>query len=389
MRRLPLMLLLLLMIVLLPCASAMAAESVLLINPQQDELPAIPVYAGPSAYTKPLAYCYAGTSGTVLDQGSGYVRLQISTLDGWVPQEYIAPQDAAAPVLPVGLVNTSGVQRYQSMTDKPGGTVLAALAEHLPVEVLAVYADDTALLVRLHDGTLGCLPAEAVSMAENMQYAWVYASEPSRRLHLRTAPSTKGTSLGVYYSGVKVQRIFTCQAADDWMRVVIEGVGGWMKTEFLSFHGSPGEWLPPVGIVQGTADSGLNLRDGADYAANVLTRYTPGTPAEIMGVTSEWAHVRLADGATGYMLLRHLGSDPPAAVPNRMPLATACTMLTGNTSVALPEGTLVQLTDSRPSLAWRSTADGMLLSLAPDSWVICLDSGAMGSIPTAAISAWQ
>ena len=170
--------------------------------------------------------------------------------------------------------------------------------------------------------------------------------------------------------------------------MVIEGISGWMKSDFLSFTNSPGEWLPPLGVVQGTADSGLNLRAAADYEADILSRYLPGTTVEIMGVTSEWAHVRLADSAAGYMLLRHLGGDPPAAVANSIPLAQACGMTIGDDVLLLDAGTLVQLTDSRPVPQWRVTESGNTFTLAPDSWVSHLSGGEMGSIPTEAIAQW-
>ena len=366
---------LLFLFLLLPLTALADAEALLIGTP--GSAPPITLYQGPSAYAEPVGGCYPGVKAEVLDQGSGFVNIRIGWLTGWVMRENLLPSgewtEADIMPLPSGEVTPPGTERYQHLYAEPDGTPLASLARYLPVSVLGVTADDNWLLVQLHDGTVGCLPADAVIRADGPSRAYVTASDPSLRLHLRTEPTTKCDSLGNYYCGAEASLLFTASADDGWTRVSVCGRIGWMKTEYLTFSPTVGEWLPPLGIVQGTDASGLNLRLLPDYDAPVIARYVPGTAVEIMAVYGIWAHVRTQDGHAGYMLLKHLGGDQPAAVANAAPL----------------DGTTVRLLGSRPVSAWQHTADGYVFAFPESCIVADLTTGAVTTVPAESLPFWH
>lgn len=365
----------LLLLLFLP-VFALAEDAALLTAPDAGMIPPITLHEGPSAYTEPTGYCFAGAQAEVLDQGSGFLQIRIGQMTGWVAEKYLLQSSDWADdtkMLPSCTVITPGTERYQYLYDAPDGQPLAALENHFTVSVLAVTADNDWLLILLPDNTTGYLPVEAVLFADSTSHAYVTSSEPSLRLHLREEPTTKSDSLGSYYCGTKVALLFSVNAPDSWTRVSVCGQKGWMKTEFLSFAEDIGSWLPPLGLVQGTDESGLNLRNAPDYDASVITRYAPGTTVEMMAVYGIWAHVRTQDGHAGYMLLRHLGGDQPAAVAN---------------SIALND-TAVRLLDSRPSKAWQHTADGSIFAPPETCAVSSIATGAVSAVPVASLPIWD
>ena len=356
---------------------AYAEDTALLTAPDAGIYPPITLYEGPSGYTEPAGHCFAGTQAEIIDQGSGFLQVRIGQMTGWVARNHLLPagqwtsDDAKA--LPAGIVVTSGADRYQYLYDAPNGNPLAALENHLSISVLAITADNDWLLVLLPDGATGYLPVQAVLFASEPSHAYVTSSEPSLRLHLREEPTTKCDSLGSYYCGTKVALLFSADVAEGWTRVSVCGQKGWMKTEFLSLADNIGNWLPPLGIVQGTDESGLNLRSAPDYDASVIIRYAPGTTVEMMAVYGIWAHVRTQDGHAGYMLLKHLGGDMPSSVENSANL----------------NGITVRLLDSRPMNIWQHTAEGNIFALPEACAVSDRITGAVMTIPAASLPFWD
>ena len=63
----------------------------------------------------------------------------------------------------------------------------------------------------------------------------------------------------------------------------------------------------PTAVVNNSkADDTLNLREGPSEAYTVLGKYPNGTTMEVLGTEGEWSHVRLGDGAEGYMFSGYL-----------------------------------------------------------------------------------
>ena len=339
--------------------------------------PDVVMYAAPSKGAKVIARYFDGMAGEVVDTGSGFVKLRIGDEEGWFLREHVLLGGERAAQYPwngqKGAVYAVGNQRYQTLWKTAGEkTAIASLESNFHVDVMAVMAGGEWLQVMLPDGLTGYMRSDAVCLTDNLRTAWIENDLPTNRLHLRSKPSTKGESYAKYYSGVPVTLLFCEEQVKGWYRVAVEGRAGWMKADFLNFSSDAEsyiDYLPPLATVQGTDAKGLNLRFRPDYDAEIITRYLGGTRVEVMGVVGTWAHVRLRDGNTGYMLLKHLGGEPASAVKNAFRLTTAANLTAGETVHALEADETIRLYDSRPRAEWRYVDGSMQLTEPAQIWV--------------------
>lgn len=339
--------------------------------------PGIVMYAAPSRGAKVVARYYAGVAGEMTDMGSGFVKLRIGDEEGWFLREHVLLGGERAAQYPwngqSGRVYACGNQRYQTLWQTPAEkTAIASLETNVRLNVMAVMAGGEWLQVMLPDGLIGYMHADTVSHTDNLATAWISNDVPTNRLHLRAKPSTKGESYAKYYSGVPVTLLFCEEEVKGWHRVAVEGRAGWMKSEFLNFSSDAEsyiDYLPPMATVQDVDAKGLNLRFRPDYSAEILARYPNGTRVEVMGVVGTWAHVRLRDGATGYMLLKHLGGEPKSAVKNGFTLPVDATLTAGEMIHQLTAGEAIRLYGSRPRCEWRYEDGSMQLKEPAQTWV--------------------
>ena len=351
--------------------------------------PEIVMYAAPNRSANVVARYFGGVRGEMTDMGSGFVKVRIGAEEGWIPRENVllggerAQQDAWDGA--TGQVYACGLQRYQTLWQTPSETTsIATLETRVYLNVLGVLAGGEWLQVMLPDGLTGYMRSDAVSQTDNLRNAWVCNDLPSNRLHLRAKPSTRAESYAKYYSGVPVTVLFSEERTSGWLRVAVEGRAGWMNTAFLLFTSEPSGFLnhlPPVAEVRGVDAKGLNLRVRPDFGAEVVAQYPAGTRAEVMGVVGSWAHVRLRDGHTGYMLLKHLGGEPASAVRNEFAINARAFLMLNDVAVARVEsGDWVQLCGSRPWLSWTYTDSGMQLIEPAYTWVNAETQ--YGTVPT-------
>ena len=379
---------LLMLVLMLALVSSAMADGTVLLDGGDDGYPGVTLYKGPSAYSDEIGYVYGGTEAEVLDSGSGFVHVRIGQMSGWAAKTQAKETTAAvANGRPAGAVYGCGATRYQFLLDAPDGDQIAALAVRLPVTVLAMTADCNWLLVALEDGTTGYLPVEAVLPTGGMAEAYVSATNPTLRLHLRELPTTKCETLGSYYCGTKVARILAKAPEDGWTRVAVCGQKGWMKTEYLAFGSSVGEWLPPLGVVQGTDETGLNLRVSPDYNSEIIDRYKPGEAVEIMAGVGIWAHVRTQDGHAGYMLLKHLGGDQPGSLPNDIRLIKSFSAEVDDGELVMPAGFTLHLLDARPEASWAYSKDGYAPAM-PETVYAMADAFGVIAVQPGATDAW-
>jgi len=104
----------------------------------------------------------------------------------------------------------------------------------------------------------------------------------------------------------------------------------------------------PLGKVQGVNSKGLNLRKLPRKDAEIIAAYPVGTGVEILGIyDSIWAHVRLQDGNSGYMMLQYLGGEPEKAAKNSFAVTrdTALTDFDGNVLFELKKGDCIPITE--------------------------------------------
>lgn len=332
----------------------------------------VTLYAAPSSGSTVVGYYAAGVEAQVLDQGSGYVKLEFGgSFSGWTEETHFlagASEDTTHQLQGEITIASPLAGKYCSLLDAPkaDASSLALLGVQVQVRVLGMTADGDYLHVALTDGQTGYLPAASVSAGD----VWITSDVRENRLNLRQSPSTKAQTLGKYFGGVKAQRLYAPPADEGWMRVSIGGYTGWMMRSFLNTDASyVPEMLPPLGVVDPENDSALTLRMEPDQKSDALARYPSGTVVEILGVNSNWAHVRVQDGSTGFMLLKHVGGEPVSAVKNAFTLTedTTLTDAFGNENVTLTAGTAVASADGRLCPLWQYDASrGSMVFALPE-----------------------
>ena len=338
-----------------------------------DDEPPVLLYAAPDTGSRVVARSYSGVNAEALEERGDWVRLRIGgVLEAWARRRDVLLGGERAHQFDWGgqgaQVYTVGAQRTQpvyAQADK-GAPVLAELEVFAGVSIQAILEGGDWLLVEKDGDVFGYMRGDAVSEADNYYDAWIYSEDPALRLNLREQPDKGSRSLGKYYSGVHVIRLNPEKCAVGWTKVIIEGVSGWVQSQYLDFGScyNGREWLPPIGVVQGVNSKGLNLRAEPSGEAEVLGAYPKGTRVEILGVTGAWGHVRLRDGSTGYMMLKHLGGEPKRAAENSFALRGDVQLGSAGTnaqSVTLRAGTRVRIAE-RPHGAWyyaqRTQEDG-------------------------------
>ncbi|MBQ7455262.1 MAG: SH3 domain-containing protein [Clostridia bacterium] len=375
------------------------------------DAPCVPVYGAPED-AKAGYYLYANVPARVLAEKDGFAQVEIGTLTGWVAREnlLIGLERAQAALYCVGApaqVYAAGQNDIQPYYAAPNdASRLGELRVYTSLTLLAATADSAWYLVQEGETVLGWMPVTALCQTDNFHNAWIYSSDPSRRLNLREGPGKNYTSLGRYYSGVEAVLLpFAVDTPEGWTRVIIEGVSGWVDSGYLCDWGDYAgrEWLPPLATVQSENGKGVNLRAKPSTGADILATCPVGTKAEILAVSGSWAHVRLENGQSGYMMLEFLGGEPEQADSNRFTLSRGLPLYAyvfengeyvwRETGETLAKGTAVRVTQ-RPVSAWQAewTDSGLLLlsfGTAEYTYVQTIKDGQGGYVRTADVDFWR
>lgn len=313
--------------------------------------PVVSVYESASASSRLTGRMMHSIEVTVLEANSAWARVRTGDVEGWIPRANIKIGLERSSQMVFGgdvrIISDDGGQALYTRADK-GSQVLHTLSGvHYVTGLYMPSGGEWMYVLDSINGCYGWLPSGVCGLTSNFAHAYVRNDKPENRLHLRTAPSKSAQSLGKYYTGVELDMLWQEQVHDGWRRVSIQGVVGWMNTDYLSFasNGNYSQLLPPLGQVTGTQ---LNLRRTPGYDGAVLTQLPGGAKAEILGIAGAWAHVRLRNGLTGYMLLDRLGGEPAQAASGKTKLTRAIVTGMGQT---IPAGTEVIIPD-RPHVQW-------------------------------------
>ncbi len=294
-------------------------------------IPMIKVYADPSRTSKVIAHIFDNVQVEILDHnnysGSNLVNdwylINIHDFSGWVERDnLLIGSERAAAYQTLGdyaTVYGTAVQTEQPLYRSANSISPSAYIPCNTRIYVQLITDDDWYLIRTGENALAWMQSASVCMSDNYHEAYIYSEDPARRLNLRTGPGSQYESIGKYYSGVRVVYMHQPEPQKGWRRVMIEGVMGYVSTDYLEMYADyyGKEWIAPLGKVQGVNSKGLNLRKEPRTKADIIAAYPVGTSVEILGIyDSIWAHVRLQDGNSGYMMLQYLGGEPKQAAKN-------------------------------------------------------------------------
>ncbi|MBQ1946231.1 MAG: SH3 domain-containing protein [Clostridia bacterium] len=339
----------------------------------------IDVYLSPD--NTHIASMFESVAVEIIDQtlSGDWCQIRVHDFTGWVRRENLLIGTERAPQAWREGGDVGCVYSPSRNTDQP---IYATANHNEPTAFLPASSPVTVLLIDnagryliregwtlLQDelGGYAWMDPDTVCMTDNYHDAHIYSYDASRRLNLRTGPGSQYESIGKYYSGVRVVLMHQTDAKKGWRRVIIEGVSGWVMTDYLAMYNDYNgkEWLPPLGKVQGVNSKGLNLRTAPNKNADIIAAYPVGTSVEILGIyDSIWAHVRLQDGNSGYMMLQFLGGEPEKAASNSFKLTRDITTTDGygDALCEIKKGTYIRVTerpvDGQKHQPWISIEEG-------------------------------
>ena len=118
-------------------------------------------------------------------------------------------------------------------------------------------------------------------------------------LNLRAKASTNSSVLARLPSGTKV---LVLDDSGDWYKVAYNGMIGYVSDDYLSLSA---KMDLQAGYAKITSGSSLRMRSGPGTGYDVLTKLSPGSTAEILGVNKGWVKVKY-QSYTGYISAEYM-----------------------------------------------------------------------------------
>ncbi len=100
----------------------------------------------------------------------------------------------------------------------------------------------------------------------------------SQFLNLRAEPSYSAQVLGIFFNGASGQII---SSSDGWAQVIINGLHGYFREEFIKPLSSGGNYNAGAAYVYSSNGGNVNLRQGPGYSYSVLSSLSPGTKVNV------------------------------------------------------------------------------------------------------------
>ena len=158
--------------------------------------------------------------------------------------------------------------------------------------------------------------------APSGQWATLNLGSSSGRMHVRQGPSTSTPSLDIIAHGARVEVL---GEVGEWSNIRVNGVVGYVKTQYLVFGAQPAEDeeedLPLFGgsedgesggayatVKLSSSSSQLNVRASASTASRVVARLSHGFRVEVLGASGDWVKIR-ALGVEGYVARAYLALE--------------------------------------------------------------------------------
>ncbi len=293
-----------------------------------DGTPFIPLYADASQSAEITAYLFDDVRVAVLQEQDNMLQIRVGYMTGWVDSASVdRGSDRAASS---GLGCPAMPYLYGTLSEQPifapdTTDVLSTAKPDTRLCIYAIAADDAFVMVHNpSDGAVGWMLQNAVRQTDNCASMLIVSDDASARLNLRRTPDRDSDSIGKYYAGTEVANLFSCRVADGWTYVGIEGICGWVMTKYLDYSSdaSNGRMAPPLQKV--TAKEATLFRNCMDDIPSlIIASYPKSTVVEVLGVSGNYAHVRLQDGQSGFIALKEIGGTPKMALPNEIKLTKA------------------------------------------------------------------
>lgn len=280
--------------------------------------------------TSPIAQYASGTVFTLVSRGDRWSKVKDTqySLEGYIKnsdlEDYVDPPGEISMY-----VSLSSSTETLPMYRQDGGTggVIAYYKHGTQVTVVTYGTNWTKVKVGGAEGYMQTKFLSYTKPSDNPNppptgsfvYATVGNQKAGAHLNLREEPNTNSSSLGQYKNG-KIVKVY--DRGPTWCRVEVDGIYGYMMTQFLIFDGGS-ENPDPGGTVQyavvGNQRAGerLNLREGPGVSYRSIGKYLNGVSVRVYERNSNWCRVEV-EGKYGYMMTSFLifgGTPSPGPNP--------------------------------------------------------------------------
>ncbi len=189
-------------------------------------------------------------------------------------------------------------------------------------------------------------------------YTAYVVSQNGKTVVLRSGPSKQYDALASYNVG---QKVTVKSYGSTWCQVNINGLDGYMMTQFLSTvkpeTGSNGGSVSYTAYVTSANGKGVRMRAGAGKIFPTIATYSVGTQATVLEYGSTWCKIRIGVN-TGYMMTEFLTTKAPDMVAGVTINTTTAKIGDVLTATVSPSGATVVITwinDKGATLGYGST----------------------------------
>ncbi len=287
-----------------------------------------------SAASKSLGLYFTGTEAVCAsDPGKEWVKVIIGSETGYMNSEFLyrgANPGSVKPKQPKAVVSNIKASSWVNLRKEPSQRSAVAGTLRYKDEV-AVLGQTAAKWYYVKAGDLyGYIMPDYLLLGGstpgnpgNAYGTAIVDGKSADRVHLRERASASANSLGLYFTGTKVQ----CESDPnkEWVKVTIGSQTGYMKSEFLYSGSKPDSVKPkqPKAVVYNKKSTGwINLRKEPSQSAAAISKLYDGDSAIVLGQTaSQWYYIKTGN-QYGYIMADFLsvgGAVPskPTGAPNK------------------------------------------------------------------------
>lgn len=298
----------------------------------------LPLYENTDTSSTKLGSYYTGTRVLVTESNNNWSKVEVDGKKGFMQTQYLSRSTSPTPVpttSPTGTATHAVVNnpnpadrlnlRAQPNTNSASlgrfynGTVVVVIEKGnvwslVEVNGLRGYMMNQFLFFNNASPTPTPVPGATATIppSSTVYYAVVNNPRVTERLNLRALPSLDSAVLGRFYNGTSVKVL---QLDTIWCAVEVNGIRGYMMTQYLSFSGSSGNnnnnnnnnsgaYVNAL-VNNPVATQRLNLRAGPSTGYASLGLFYNGTIVKVYDRGPEWCQVEVG-GKAGYMMARYL-----------------------------------------------------------------------------------
>jgi len=317
---------------------------------------------GASQSANTISAYFTGTTVTILggsgewyhvltpDGKTGYMHADYLTITGSITGGQLSENTAAV------VMSANGKPVRLRSGPSVNYSIIASYKVGTPLTVLTT--GDTWSKIRIN-GRTGYMMNEFIQLSQGNDtvaggYTAYVVSGHGKTVVLRSGPSKQYEALASYKVG---QKVTVLSYGSTWCKVRINGLDGYMMSEFLSTvkpDTSTGGVSTYTAYVTSQNGKGVRMRMGASKLFPTIATYAVGTKVTVLEYNQDWCKIRIGSN-TGYMMTEFLTTRQPNMVASVSINATA--VQPGDTlrAAVSPEGASVNISwinDRGVTIGW-------------------------------------